>query len=319
MKNYWDKLIKKYDKKRYAPIYKAMTEQLFQSITDQIFEYSWNKIRGIEALHIEDIEYLDGYYIFPMGTNTVVHFKVKECPGWLFGIWWNEPKCEDKKSKTFIMKGTFFTQYEKIIDKFKPSDSTITAEVQARICKKSKSTEDNVWHITDSYDMTNQIRFIIKEPELAFCRSYSGWDYNVQYHDKRSAKKQFEHWKTWDENKEKYSKVCNDKILDFVKNKIMPRYGNAELIDRGSCWSPRYQIACKLSECIGKITGPGYWDLEWDGEDSDLDKEWNKLQEECKAISDKYKFIWFSPVSGNCLVVDDANWEQYKELAQDEE
>ena len=28
----------------------------------------------------EDIEYLDGYYIFGYGTNTIVHFHIKECP-----------------------------------------------------------------------------------------------------------------------------------------------------------------------------------------------------------------------------------------------
>lgn len=42
-----------------------------------------------DALHIADISYLDGYFIFGMGTNSVVHFHVAECPGWKFGIWWD--------------------------------------------------------------------------------------------------------------------------------------------------------------------------------------------------------------------------------------
>lgn len=314
MIDYWDKAIKKYDKKGYAPVYKAMAEQLFQVIIDDMFEYSWNKIKGVDAIHVEDVQYLDGYYIFPMGTNAVVHFKIKECPGWLFGIWWKEPECMDRKAGSFKMTGTFFAQYEKTIDKFKPSASSIKAEVQAEIIKKSKSSQDKIWHISDYTDMLNQIRFIIKEPELAFCRDYQVWDYNVQYLDKRRAKKIFEKWMIWYDNKEKYFKICDDKVLDFVKDKILPIYKGAKLIDRGPNWSPRYQIACKLSEYDNTVQA-GFYDI--DEADSELMSQWDTLNEECDKISDEHEFIWYSPVSYTIAVIDDADWESYKKLSQE--
>ena len=312
MLDYWDKAIKKYDKKGYAPVYKAMAEQLFQVITDDMFKYSWDKIKGVDAIHVEDVQYLDGYYIFPMGTNAVVQFKIEECPGWLFGIWWKEP--ENRKAGPFKMTGTFFAQYEKIIDKFKPSVSTIKSELQAEVIKESKCSQDKIWHISDYTDVLNQIRFIIKQPELAFCRHYQAWDYNVQYLDKRRAKKVFQKWAVWYDNKEKYSKICDDKVVDFVTDKILPLYKGAELIDRGPCWSPRYQITCKLSEYDSTLQ-PGHYDL--DELDYELKRQWDTLNEECDKISEEHEFIWSTPVSYTIAVIDDADYESYKNLFQE--
>lgn len=65
----------------------------------------------------------DGYFVFDMGKNSVLHFNVKEIKGWKFAIWFEEGSI------------TVFTQPENNIDKFKPSRSTY-------IISENKSVED---------------------------------------------------------------------------------------------------------------------------------------------------------------------------------
>ena len=85
MKDLYDKEIKRKDKLGYAETFKQCTETLFEEIRNYF------DVDSID-IHIEDVEYLDGYFIFGSGTNSVIHFHVKECPGWKFGIWWNLPE-----------------------------------------------------------------------------------------------------------------------------------------------------------------------------------------------------------------------------------
>ena len=310
--NYWNKLIKKYDRKGYAPLYKQMTESFFSTLTSRIFEWPKDRIKGVDNLTITGVEYLDGYYIIPMGTNAVVHFKIKECPGWLFGIWWQEPVREDRKSKTFRLKGEFFAQYEEVIDKFKPSASTIKEDFSAVIVKKSKDSELNTWHLAYIGRIMDVVRFIIKDPALAFCRDYCGWDYNTEYHDRRSAKKRFEDWQNWNANKKTYTKICDDKMISFAKEKLLPLCGRtAELYDEGENVSPRYQMICKLSDAEGEIEEPGCYELNL-ADYPEIQTELEALETECESISDKYEFYWSNPISYCCLVLEDDKYEMWK-------
>ena len=97
--------VKEADAKGYAEVFKACGDAFFKDVN----EYPYDD--GPEY-HFEDIIYLDGYFIFGSGTNSIVHFHVNECPGWLFGIWWNEPDENER------VEGQFFTQYEEARDKF---------------------------------------------------------------------------------------------------------------------------------------------------------------------------------------------------------
>lgn len=316
MTAYWDKSLKKYDKKGYAPIYKEVAEKFFSALKKHIFEFDVDKIKGIDEIHVENINYLSGYYIFPMGTNAVVHFKIKECPGWLFGIWWNQPELINKKSKSYKLVGNFFAQYEDLIDKFKPTASIIKADLTASIYKKSREPEFNQWYISDLDDVSDQIRFIMREPALAFCRDCWCWDYNKHYHDRRTAKKKFENWKAWFADKKKYTQICDEKILSFVKDNLLSHYGNAEILDQGENVSPRYQIICKKSEFMETVDAPGCYGICWEEEYPDLYEKWMAIERECKDISDQYAFVWRSPIEGDCIVIDDADYESYKKDMQ---
>ncbi len=77
-------------------------------------------------LTIVDETWCNGYFIFEFGEDSVIHFKVKEVKGWLFGIWFNrEYDGEEPKDQ-------LFWQYERDIDKFKPSASVFLIEIPGK-------------------------------------------------------------------------------------------------------------------------------------------------------------------------------------------
>jgi len=153
--------------------------------TDLFFRFVNDCLRDENSVHFEDVEYLDGYFLFAFGSNSVIHFHIKECPGWKFGIWWQIPDGSNPKQR--YINGEFFAQYEENIDKFKPSRSEICAQITARPWNEEaeRSCRDAVSCIT----------FIRDEPYLAFCRDYWGWDYNTEYHTREEAKSEFDDWK----------------------------------------------------------------------------------------------------------------------------
>lgn len=110
------------------------------------------------GFHPTDIEYLNGYFIFEYGKDMVVHFHLKECKGWKFGIWWREVEKEAQK-KNHRFNYDFFAQYEENIDKFKPSASVL---VEEDVGFEEKS--DDVL----GYDMEKICKFIKNHPLRAW-------------------------------------------------------------------------------------------------------------------------------------------------------
>lgn len=70
---------------------------------------------------VTDVEIGNGYFIFDLGQNSVVHFKIKEIPYWKFGLW----IIKDTEKNEYTVQ--FFGDKIDWIDKFKPSRSTITS------------------------------------------------------------------------------------------------------------------------------------------------------------------------------------------------
>ena len=91
--------------------YREVTTKFFDAINAP-------KISDNETLYtFEDLEYL-----VEDDEMAIVHFHIKECVGWKFGIWWY-------KSNKEVYRGDFFAQYEELKDKFKPSRSPMSCEV----------------------------------------------------------------------------------------------------------------------------------------------------------------------------------------------
>ena len=109
--------VEKADSAGFATVYKQATDIVFNNLKEELTQlYKLN-------ITITDVEYFDGYYLFGMGTNSVVHFHIKETPGWKYGIWWSPVARQDftEENPTYEndrLRCNLFTQYEEEIDKF---------------------------------------------------------------------------------------------------------------------------------------------------------------------------------------------------------
>lgn len=210
----------------------------------------WTKdiIKHLEAngFHPVDVQYGNGYFIFEHGKDMVIHFHIKELKGWKFGIWWNLDG-----EKTF----DFFTQYERDIDKFKPSASTLV--------KEDVAFED--WYLKDLVEMC---RFIKKHPYRAWAldQSYTRdiWEWGTLDGCFK------EYWKRWWNDSVRYPRVHEKmtkrylKIVGSITNICLV---NPEIIDGnkdGWISSPRFHIVC--DDATGEELEPGNYAIDFEKE-----------------------------------------------------
>lgn len=289
----YNKGVAEADKLGFADKFKESAERFFRVVAADFIDDS-------QTVTFEDIDYRDGYFLIGFGTNSIVHFHIKECPGWLFAIWWKMPETEAKD--TNVIEGTFFTQYEETLDKFKPSRSEFKSEIGIYFDEPDEEFS------VSCYGAMEIINFIIKEPYLAFCRDYNSWDYNTEFHTREEAKAEYDKYVTWRDNKIKYSTMYDQKIVDFVREHVMTQFKGAILYDEGENCSPRYQILAPYSLNKDLVDEPG--DYGWfDDEDEDgkrITAEFDALCEEADKCSDEYSYMWYSPVSNDVVMYDDS-------------
>ncbi len=103
-----------------------------------------DKIRN--KFTITDEQYLEGYFVFDFGKNSVCHFKLKETPGWLYGIWLGT------KQNGYKYKYKLIGEHEEFIDKFKPSRTyiNVTNNTKRFIDIVSKIQENPKLYFVDS-------------------------------------------------------------------------------------------------------------------------------------------------------------------------
>lgn len=248
--------------------YRELTEKFFNSIKSQ---------ENFENIEFTDVTYLEGYYIFEFGDDAVVHFHINKCPGWKFGIWWNEIKEGDK-----YYTGEFFAQYEDTIDKFKPSVSSIHHDISIY-----PEGVDSLWRVSWA------IKFIEKEPYLAFCRDYCYMDYNFEHLSRREAKKIFWKYKRQKAAEDKYTKKFDAIVLNWVRKHILHLFTDAEIIDMGENWSPRYDVFAPFEKNKDIVDKSGCYS--WFGDDNEsqrLKKKFDRLIKRLKKRADRHKVWW---------------------------
>ena len=122
------------------------------STNRKLIEELFNQIETELGYHIIDKQFGNCYFIVESKEpDTICHFHIKELPGYLFGIWnicrydtiqyevennlslWSDNLHISSKSELI-----FFTQYEKEMDKFKPSRSGMVTGL-----RRITYTEDN--------------------------------------------------------------------------------------------------------------------------------------------------------------------------------
>lgn len=288
--DYYSESVEEIDRAGNAEKFRMATETFFKNINGD----EWYSEKG-ERFTVESVEYLDGYFIFAHGTNAVVHFKIKECPGWLFGIWWNEPSTE----KPDNINGDFFAQYEEAIDKFKPSRSNFCEEISYILSDKNGNWDYSAYRI---------INFIHKEPYLAFCRDHHGWDYNTEFHSREEAEKVYSKWREWQGNETKYTKIHDDLLKEFVIARILPLFHNATL-EEG--FGDYLDVVAPFSKNKDIVEKPGYYGWFADEEDDDewvsAKKDYEELIAKCKKTADEYNHSWYPRIHDCIYFYDDEN------------
>lgn len=220
--------------------YKTLTEKFLAKVEKDL------------NVHIIDLEYLDGYYIFGYGTNSVIHFRIKECKGWKFGIWWNYDEEE-----YFKYNGELFAQYERAIDKFKPEDSELVENI--KISDVENFEKDGAWTTMP----IKMIKYIKEYPAFAFCRHWEGFNGKYDYMPYHKAKRELRLYNLSEDLGEFINNAITKMVIRYMKRNYL-RYlpKGYELIDRGDCWSPRYEFAIPISAFKGELKEVGMYTFE---------------------------------------------------------
>lgn len=280
----YEESVKKADEVGLAKVYKQATDKAFECLKNFLELYHDFNIT------IEDVEYLDGYFIFGTGTNSVVHFHIKETPSWKYGIWWEpvetkESTEENPMYETNRLRCRIFTQYEEEIDKFKPSASVFVEE-----CDFFLGDTPNY----DIWDFAKDIKFIHDEPYLAFYREVHYTNFNHKHITRAKAKSFYEKYF----KQKKAAEACvqqNDREMLYTIYTILKEdidEGNCFIADRGDNWYPRYELIAKNTfdtedGCYG------LFDL-LDGTDAEeAEKLWRTKEQECRTRSDETYGSWW--------------------------
>lgn len=192
---------------------------------------------------VEEEAFGNGYFIFDFGENSVVHFKIKEMPGWKFGMWFSYDK-----SLRGAIRCEWFCQYELWLDKFKPSRSAICCDIKIPFTFFITELLTDRSMCSCYYDdILDNLEFMKKHPYLALYRDCTGRDLNINYvsegYAKRKMKKEIRREKHYD----KMQVVLTEKLRKIVEKEINKIDGvkSFKMIDRcvdGWIISPRYDV-----------------------------------------------------------------------------
>lgn len=285
--DFYEESIKKSNDAGLAEVYKQATDIVFNALIAELKNY-----RNFD-ITIEDIEYLDGYFIFGRGTNSVVHFHIKETPSWKYGIWWSPIARKDstEENPTYEVDRlhcNIFTQYEEEIDKFKPSASMIATEFDVYL--DGGISTDFAWNFAQD------IKFIHDEPHLAFYREIHYSDFNKEYVSRAKAKSYFERYFKQKKLKEETTTLNNRELLKTIYTILKEEFDsdNCFIHDRGNYWSPRYEIIMKNPWEDVEDGCYGIFDLMEEAYATETRKLWDKTIQDCEKRIKKIGSYWYS-------------------------
>lgn len=195
-----------------------------------------------------DIEYGDGYFIFDMGADGVVHFKIKGLHGWKFAMWIETDPDKLKKDDVKDENGKdypaiqFFCQHKLNIDKFKPTRSFFCVKYDLKTIERANAEDGSTWEL---YEIRDILKMIKRHPFITFtmdaCEDqYYNKSYIKCYLDMRlfRTKQKIKEWIS-----DTHVKIWHGFKVWFInKYKVVDK---AELIDNNTDgWksSPRYDM-----------------------------------------------------------------------------
>ena len=125
-------------------------------------------------------------------VNCEFHFYIEGIKGWLWGGWIENEEATGKVSFTI------FTQYEMLIDKFKPSRSHIT--IEHIVAERKGGT--NIFEILDEDKMLEfitKVNYVRDHPAMAYCY-WDIYDFNGEWRAKRMMLKEILYHKRLEAN-----------------------------------------------------------------------------------------------------------------------
>ena len=288
MANMYKEFVDREDKKGLSEVYKEATKLVFKEIKKQLKE------KDIIA-KITNVKYLDGYFIFGTGTNSVVHFNIDITPGWKYGIWWSPVEDREKSTEDTTvydptkLRCSIFTQFEEEIDKFKPSASTYGRDFDINLTKDFPFGYGLDKFIRD-------IKFIHNEPYLAFYREMHYTDFNHEHITREEAKEYYDKHVGWKRKSEEIESQNNKEFLLTMYNVLKEDIDNGDVFiyDRGEHWSPRYSIIGKNTFDKKDNVEDGCYsicDLYDNGEE--IQKIIDDKTKELEDKADEYETLWF--------------------------
>lgn len=284
--NMYKEFVDKEDKKGLAEVYKESTELVFKEIKKQLKE------KDIVA-KIINVKYLDGYFIFGTGTNSVVHFNIDITPGWKYGIWWSPAEDKEKSTEDITvydptkLRCSIFAQFEEEIDKFKPSASTYSRDFDINLTKDFPFSYGLDKFIKD-------IKFIHNEPCLAFYLEMHCVDFNQEHVTREEAKEYFDKHFEWKRKSEEIKSQNNKEFLLTMYNVLKEDIDNGDVFihDNGKHWSPRYGIIGKNT--YGSDVEDGCYDIcDLYDNGEEIQKIIDSKVKECEDRADEHNVHWF--------------------------
>lgn len=155
-----------------------------------LIESALKQIEEETGFHITDIEFGNYYFICGGPKNSICHFHIKEIPKFRFAFW-NTNRFdsleEDFKNGDTLWSDyyeistkselVFFTQFERDIDKFKPSCSGfvqgIFRQAYYDFDENDKKVKKEEWYL---FDLVRILEFMNKHPYKAYIYSRCGMD-----------------------------------------------------------------------------------------------------------------------------------------------
>lgn len=217
-----------------------------------------------EAFTVDTKLFLNGYFVFDMGTRSVCHFTLKETPDWKYAIWLYP-------NNVF----TVFGEHKKLIDKFKPSRTYISFanNVEGFLNLVKKIEEKPKLYFVDSLTYGDALKDFSRD-ENGFYSGYqvirefnedSGcWDKisrNVELTQEEYVKQKYEEFMK-DEQIHK-NNVEADRKNTFEFFKKLP-YQFEEIVAIGVVDRNEKGISCYPRYDIGVVVNPNMSDEEFD-------------------------------------------------------
>lgn len=233
------------------------------SSNKELIELAFKQIERETGFHVIDKMYGNSYFFFEDEDDSVCNFRIKEIPGFLFAFWntCRFDKIEDQLNKDRILwcdsleissksELVFFTQYERDLDKFKPSRSGFVTGIYRNEYIKAPDTNEDIEEFC-MYDLIDILCYMKKHPIRSYvytgCQIDRVWDEisglrclyifikEACYYRKNRIKA--------------FIKLKHDIRIAKRFVKKIPNF-NTMIILRREWWSPRVQINLRRSNNI---------------------------------------------------------------------